>query len=162
MSGPAPEEKVKEKLGEVGNKEEVFAIVYINDGYYYTYWSRPGEGFSAHGHAEWVLCQALGGARGTWPGELRIDITLKFSPCSLCAMQLISLKQMLDIEEGELSYIKIYYLEEYLGKGGVGNSREAMRHLGWSHIICKPYNRCPNGYWWDESTSRKYHTFGKI
>ena len=147
---PASQDEVVTAFQGVQDLEHVFAIVKISGTPYKTFWSEPGGKPHSHSHAEYFLAEDLR-HYDVEEGEIvEIDITLKWSPCGDCAMQLATLLQELRGKpHANKLTMTVYYLAIYRGKAKSGlDPWEVLSTYG---IPCKAYKNSVGGGWWPSS-----------
>jgi hypothetical protein len=147
---PASKYRVETALQEVKKSADVFAIVYINGNYLDTFWSRPSDVRGATfktGCAEYQFIDWFEKNYEVESGEIvAIDITIKWSPYSGCALRLPNLLQTKNNAAITLSCSYLDVFRENSAKFlSIGNPLDALKMSG---IPCVPYEETADGKWW--------------
>ena len=143
---PASYDEVVRELNQLTCDEDVFAITKISNKSHGTAWSLP-NGTLAHNHAEYRLAQQLKDYEIEEGEIVDIDITLKWSPCGWCAMELQNLLSTFKSRArgvGADVSMTVYYLNIYHDKSGI-DAWEVMQAAG---IPCVQYGKTDQGKWW--------------
>ncbi len=142
---PGSKKDVETALRKVTKVEEVFGVLQVNGAVKTVLWSKAGGSAYAHDHAEYNLHEEFK-TYDLEEGEvLEVELTLKWSPCLYCAMQLSTFLQLIKQKQSTaVVSLKVYYLDVYRGK----NAIDPTELQGTYGFTCTAYESTETGRWW--------------